>query len=80
MFRRVLCLIVHLPAYGLIGLARAYQVTVGPLLGSHCRFYPTCSNYFIQAVRKYGAIGGSIRGVFRILRCHPWNPGGYDPP
>jgi len=80
MFRRLVDSIVHLPALGLIALARVYQVTVGPLLGSHCRFYPTCSNYFIQAVRKYGALSGAIRGGLRILRCHPWNPGGYDPP
>ena len=51
-----------------------------PSLGRRCRFYPSCSEYFIGAVRKYGAISGSLRGIWRICRCHPFNPGGYDPP
>jgi len=57
-----------------------YRWTVSPLLGHCCRFEPSCSQYFIQAVRKYGAIVGSLKGLARILRCHPWHPGGYDPP
>ncbi|HPU06126.1 MAG TPA: membrane protein insertion efficiency factor YidD [Thermogutta sp.] len=57
-----------------------YRWTISPLLGHCCRFEPSCSQYFIQAVRKYGAIMGSLRGLARILRCHPWHPGGYDPP
>ena len=57
-----------------------YRWTISPLLGHCCRFEPSCSQYFIQAVRKYGAILGSLKGVARILRCHPWHPGGYDPP
>ncbi|MER3414775.1 MAG: membrane protein insertion efficiency factor YidD [Gemmataceae bacterium] len=68
----------------LIGLVRLYQWTLGLALkaafGRVCRFYPTCSEYFIQAVQKYGPWHGTIRGVNRILRCHPWHPGGYDPP
>ncbi len=44
-----------------------------------CRFYPTCSQYFIQAVEKYGAVKGSFLGIKRILKCHPFHPGGYDP-
>ncbi len=70
----------RLPGEVLIFLVRIYQWTLSPLVGRQCRFQPTCSNYFIQAVRKYGALRGSWRGVCRILRCHPWNPGGYDPP
>lgn len=70
----------HLPAGTLILLVRCYQYTLSPLVGRQCRFQPSCSNYFIGAVRKYGAIRGSGRGLLRILRCHPWNPGGYDPP
>lgn len=70
----------HLPAWTLILLVRIYQYTLSPLIGRQCRFQPTCSHYFIGAVQKYGAIRGSWRGVLRILRCHPWNPGGYDPP
>ena len=69
-----------LPGMLLIAMARIYQVTLSPLLGRHCRFEPSCSRYFIEAVRKYGAVRGGWRGVKRIGRCHPWNPGGYDPP
>ena len=66
---------------GLLILAtRLYQVLLSPLLGRHCRFEPSCSEYFIGAVRKYGAIRGASRGIARIIRCNPWNRGGYDPP
>jgi putative membrane protein insertion efficiency factor len=58
---------------------RLYQWTISPLLGRRCRFYPSCSNYFIEAVQKKGAIVGCWRGIRRLLRCHPFNPGGYDP-
>lgn len=64
----------------LILVVRLYQWLISPLLGRHCRFEPTCSVYFVEAVRKYGPVFGLWRGVRRILRCHPWNPGGYDPP
>lgn len=70
----------RLPGRVLILLVRAYQWTLSPIIGRQCRFHPTCSNYFIGAVQKYGAVRGSLRGVWRICRCHPWNPGGYDPP
>lgn len=63
----------------LIGLVRGYQIFISPLLPKTCRFYPTCSEYFIQAVRKYGALKGTWIGIKRICRCHPFNPGGYDP-
>ena len=59
---------------------RGYQVTLGPFLGGHCRFEPSCSNYFIQAVRKHGAIRGAVKGVWRVCRCNPFCEGGYDPP
>jgi putative membrane protein insertion efficiency factor len=59
---------------------RCYQVLLGPLMGGHCRFVPSCSHYFIEAVRKYGPIKGAGKGIARICRCHPWHPGGYDPP
>jgi uncharacterized protein len=72
--------LLSLPGLLLIAIVRIYQVTLSPLLGRHCRFEPTCSRYFIEAVRKYGAVDGGWRGVKRICRCHPWNPGGYDPP
>nr|WP_315021230.1 membrane protein insertion efficiency factor YidD [uncultured Aminipila sp.] len=62
-----------------IGLVRGYQKFISPLFPPTCRFYPTCSAYFIQAVEKYGVIKGSFLGIKRILKCHPFNPGGYDP-
>ncbi|WKY47749.1 membrane protein insertion efficiency factor YidD [Eubacteriaceae bacterium ES3] len=58
---------------------RIYQRFISPLLGNNCRFRPTCSEYFIGAVEKYGVFKGVYLGVRRILRCHPFNPGGYDP-
>lgn len=73
-------LFVAIPSRLLIGLVRLYQIFLSPLLGRNCRFHPTCSSYFIQAVEKYGPIRGSIRGVWRICRCNPFNPGGEDPP
>jgi putative membrane protein insertion efficiency factor len=66
--------------WGLIGLVLLYKLSLSPLLGRHCRFEPSCSTYFIEAVRKYGPVRGAWRGLRRIARCHPWNPGGYDPP
>ncbi len=69
-----------LPSYALILLVRIYQIFIGPVLGKHCRFHPSCSQYFILAVDKYGAIVGTWKGACRIARCHPWHPGGYDPP
>lgn len=65
---------------GLIGLVRVYQVTLGPILGGRCRFQPSCSYYFIGAVKKHGPIRGAWKGLLRICRCHPFHPGGYDPP
>ncbi|MEX0717636.1 MAG: membrane protein insertion efficiency factor YidD [Planctomycetaceae bacterium] len=72
--------IIELPARLLILFVRGYQIVLSPIFGRQCRFYPTCSEYFIQAVRKYGALRGAWRGVRRICRCHPFHPGGYDPP
>ena len=58
----------------------AYQKLLSPLLGANCRFHPTCSQYTRLAIQKYGVVRGVWRGMKRIARCHPWNPGGYDPP
>jgi len=69
-----------LPAWAVITAIRGYQRFISPLLGSHCRFEPSCSMYFIESVRKYGVVRGSLRGILRICRCHPWHPGGHDPP
>ncbi len=63
----------------LITAVRAYQILISPLLGQHCRFYPSCSQYMIEAIQRKGPITGAWLGVRRILRCHPFNPGGYDP-
>ncbi|MCI6012686.1 MAG: membrane protein insertion efficiency factor YidD [Firmicutes bacterium] len=63
----------------LIGMVRFYQICISPLFPPTCRFTPTCSVYFIQAVEKYGAIKGTYLGIKRILKCHPWHEGGYDP-
>jgi len=69
-----------LPSQLLIAAVRVYQWLLRPIFGNRCRFYPSCSEYFILAVQKYGAVSGSLRGIWRILRCHPFHQGGYDPP
>ena len=58
---------------------KIYQYTLSPLTGANCRYYPTCSTYALEAVEKYGCLKGSVLAVKRILRCHPFHPGGYDP-
>jgi putative membrane protein insertion efficiency factor len=63
----------------LVFLVRAYQVALGPLLPASCRYYPSCSMYAIEALEKHGAVRGSWLSARRILRCHPFRPGGYDP-
>jgi putative membrane protein insertion efficiency factor len=64
----------------LIFLVRLYQGIISPILPPNtCRFYPTCSSYAIDAIRKYGAWKGSWRAAKRVARCHPFHPGGYDP-
>jgi len=68
------------PAKLLVLFVRLYQVTLSPWIGQSCRFEPTCSNYMIGAVEKYGFWRGLWRGLKRIGRCHPLHAGGYDPP
>ena len=63
----------------LILVIRFYQICISPLFPPTCRFTPTCSTYFIQALEKYGVLKGSYLGIKRILKCHPWHEGGYDP-
>ena len=70
----------NVPANTIIGVVKVYQWTLSPLIGRQCRFVPTCSNYMIQAVQKYGAVRGSWKGIGRILRCNPFCKAGYDPP
>ena len=78
--QRIACLCDRAASAALIAGVLAYKCTLSPLLGRHCRFQPTCSTYFREAVEKYGAIRGTLRGIARICRCHPWHPGGFDPP
>lgn len=63
----------------LIALVKAYRLLLSPFLGRHCRFEPTCSCYAIEALERHGAWRGSWLTVKRLLRCHPFSPGGYDP-
>lgn len=62
----------------LLGI-RGYQLTVSPLIGPRCRFHPSCSHYAAEAVERHGLIRGSGLALARLGRCHPFNPGGYDP-
>jgi putative membrane protein insertion efficiency factor len=70
----------QLPARILIAFVRLYQLTLSPIVGRQCRFTPTCSHYFIEAVKKHGAVRGALKGAWRICRCNPFCQGGYDPP
>ena len=63
----------------LIVLIRGYQLLLSPLLGNHCRFYPRCSQYAREAIERHGALRGGWLAIRRVLRCHPWHPGGVDP-
>jgi len=69
----------NIPSHLLLALIRAYQFTLSLFMGNNCRYHPTCSNYTAQAVRRFGAGRGSILGILRICRCHPWREGGHDP-
>ena len=63
----------------LIAIIRAYQYALSPWWGQHCRFTPTCSHYALEALERHGALQGSWLAARRLLRCHPWSAGGYDP-
>ncbi|HET7360759.1 MAG TPA: membrane protein insertion efficiency factor YidD [Salinimicrobium sp.] len=66
-------------SYPLIGLVKGYQYFISPIIPASCRFTPTCSQYILEALRRYGALKGSWLGIKRIARCHPWGGSGYDP-
>jgi len=70
----------RLPSLAIIAFVRLYQLTLSPIFGRQCRFQPTCSHYMIGAVQKHGAVRGTLKGLWRILRCNPFSPGGFDPP
>ncbi|HEY2972582.1 MAG TPA: membrane protein insertion efficiency factor YidD [Pyrinomonadaceae bacterium] len=63
----------------LIASLRFYKLVISPFLPPSCRFFPTCSQYATEAISRYGAVRGSALALRRLLRCHPFNPGGYDP-
>ena len=65
--------------YIIKGLIRGYQRCISPLLPRSCRFYPSCSEYLLQAVEKHGVTRGILMGLIRLSKCHPFHPGGYDP-
>jgi putative membrane protein insertion efficiency factor len=63
----------------LMWMIRAYQVMLSPFFGQQCRFYPTCSQYALEAINRHGAIVGGYYAIRRLMRCHPWHVGGHDP-
>ncbi len=70
----------NLPRMPLLALIRLYQLTISRALPANtCRFYPSCSHYGYKAIYKHGALKGSLMATWRVLRCNPFNPGGYDP-
>ena len=71
--------VLHWPQRLLMGLVRTYRLLLSPILGSACRFEPTCSAYALQALERHGAAGGSYLTLRRLVRCHPWCEGGHDP-
>lgn len=71
--------LLRIPSLALRLAIRGYQVAISPMLPPACRYYPTCSNYAIEAIEKYGALRGGWLAARRIGRCHPFTPGGYDP-
>jgi putative membrane protein insertion efficiency factor len=71
--------ILRILSYPFIFLIKVYQYAISPLIGPKCRFTPTCSNYALQAFKKYGLFKGFWLTIKRISRCHPWGGSGYDP-
>jgi putative membrane protein insertion efficiency factor len=63
----------------LLSMLRGYQYAIRPLLGSNCRFFPSCSDYAREAIERHGALKGAWLTVRRVARCHPYHPGGFDP-
>lgn len=70
--------VVSVPKWIMVGVIKVYQWTISPLLGPRCKYYPSCSNYGLEAVRRHGAVTGFALGVWRVLRCNPWSHGGID--
>jgi putative membrane protein insertion efficiency factor len=71
--------ITRLPALAAMALIRVYQILLSPFIGNQCRFHPSCSNYAMEAIETHGVFRGVLLAVRRLGRCHPFNPGGFDP-
>ncbi|SMF42595.1 hypothetical protein L603_002100000700 [Cellulosimicrobium cellulans J34] len=76
--RRILDALRRVPALTLIGMIRAYQSVISPMTGPTCKYYPSCSQYALTAVRRHGALRGTGLALWRLLRCNPWSLGGVD--
>ncbi len=77
---KILRLISSCTANALIYTIKFYQRFISPIKPPSCRFYPTCSNYAIEAIKRFGPFQGGMMAIYRVLRCGPWSAGGYDPP
>jgi uncharacterized protein len=75
---KALRLLAQVPRYAAIALVHAYRWTVSPLLGDRCKYHPSCSQYAIDALRRYGLAKGTVLAGWRLLRCNPWSHGGVD--
>ncbi|MGY8808479.1 MAG: membrane protein insertion efficiency factor YidD [Fidelibacterota bacterium] len=69
----------NIPSLFFVALIKGYQTFLSPLLGSNCRYQPTCSHYAIEVIKEWGSFKGSALALKRILKCHPWSESGYDP-
>lgn len=78
MIHRVVAVMIRIPQWVLVGLIRLYQVTISPMTGPSCKYYPSCSHYGLEAVRRHGALKGGLLAGWRVLRCNPWSNGGVD--
>lgn len=74
----IIAFVARLPRLALMGLIRVYQLTISPLLGPTCKYYPSCSHYGFEAVHRHGAVRGTVLAGWRVLRCNPWSNGGVD--
>ena len=79
MSNKVITVIRDLPRLFATGLIKVYRYSISPLMARHCRFYPSCSSYAQEALERHGFLKGGKLTLLRLLRCHPWHPGGFDP-
>ena len=75
---KALRVVASVPGLAMVGVIKVYQWTISPLLGPRCKYYPSCSNYGLVAIRRHGAVRGFALGAWRVLRCNPWSNGGID--